>query len=98
MLPGLPTNLDNSMTRALCASSRRGAGCLEHFLSCHISLFFSPSLLEMARRGLKYCLKGPLNPKQPTNISTACQINNDISDCTYAHSDFSARIRYGEIL
>ena len=28
---------------------------------------FSPSLLETARYGLKYCLKGPLNPKQPTN-------------------------------
>ena len=27
----------------------------------------SPSLWEMARYRLKYCLKGPLNPKQPTN-------------------------------
>ena len=26
----------------------------------------SPSLLETARYRLKYCLKGPLNPKQPT--------------------------------
>ena len=28
----------------------------------------SPSLWETARYRLKYCLKGPLNPKQPTNI------------------------------
>ena len=28
---------------------------------------FSPSLWETARYRLKYCLKGPLNPKQPTN-------------------------------
>ena len=27
----------------------------------------SPFLLETARYRLKYCLKGPLNPKQPTN-------------------------------
>ena len=34
------------------------------------SIFFSPlspSLWETARYRLKYCLKGPLNPKQPTN-------------------------------
>ena len=28
----------------------------------------SPSLWETARYRLKYCLKGPLNPKQPTNV------------------------------
>ena len=28
----------------------------------------SPSLWETARHRLKYCLKGLLNPKQPTNI------------------------------
>ena len=30
-------------------------------------LSLSPSLWETARYRLKYCLKGPLNPKQPTN-------------------------------
>ena len=29
--------------------------------------FLSPSLWETARCRLKYCLKGPLSPKQPTN-------------------------------
>ena len=28
----------------------------------------SPSLWETARYRLKYCLKGPLNPKQPTKV------------------------------
>ena len=28
---------------------------------------YSPSLWKTARYRLEYCLKGPLNPKQPTN-------------------------------
>ena len=44
-----------------------GGGCLDIFsLICHFS-FLSPSLWETARYRLKYCLKGPLSPKQPTN-------------------------------
>ena len=42
-------------------------GCLDIFsLTYHFS-FLSPSLWETARYRLKYCLKGPLSPKQPTN-------------------------------
>ena len=44
-----------------------GGDCLDFLLSSVLSLFFSPSLWETARYRLKYCLKGPLNPKQPTN-------------------------------
>ena len=44
-----------------------GWGCLDIFtLVCPFSSL-SPSLWETARYRLKYCLKGPLNPKQPTN-------------------------------
>ena len=43
-----------------------GGGCLDIFLSSMFSPFFLP-LCETARYRLKYCLKGPLNPKQPTN-------------------------------
>ena len=44
-----------------------GGGCLGIFvLVCPFSLL-SPSLWATARYRLKYCLKGPLNPKQPTN-------------------------------
>ena len=32
-----------------------------------LSSLLSPSLWETARYRLKYCIKGPLNPKQPTN-------------------------------
>ena len=41
-------------------------GCLGIFLSSIISVFFLP-LWEMARYRLKYCLKGLLSPKHPTN-------------------------------
>ena len=44
-----------------------GGGCLDIF-SLHLS-FLSPSLWETARYRLKYCLKEPLSPKQPTNQS-----------------------------
>ena len=44
-----------------------GGGGLDIFsLVYHFSLL-SPSLWETARYRLKYCLKGPLNQKQPTN-------------------------------
>ena len=44
-----------------------GGGCLDIFtLICPFSPL-SPSLRETARYRLKYCLKGPLNPNQPTN-------------------------------
>ena len=64
---GRPTNLDYSRARAYCTCSRCGWGGLDIFtLICHFS-FLSPSLWETARYRLKYCLKGPLSPKQPTN-------------------------------
>ena len=44
-----------------------GGGCLDVSLSSILFSSLSPSLWEMARYRLKYCLKGPLNPKQPTN-------------------------------
>ena len=38
------------------------------FLSSIISLVLSPSLWETVRYRLKYCSKGPFNPKQPTKF------------------------------
>ena len=40
-------------------------GCLDIFSLIYHS-FLSPSLWETVRYRLKYCLKEPLNPKQPT--------------------------------
>ena len=44
-----------------------GGGCLDIFTLIYLYSPLSPSLWETARCRLKYCLKGPLNPKQPTN-------------------------------
>ena len=44
-----------------------GGGCLDIFILIYFFPPLSPSLWETARYRLKYCLKGPLNPKQPTN-------------------------------
>ena len=44
-----------------------GGGCLDIFILIYPFSPLSPSLWETARYRLKYCLKGPLNPKQPTN-------------------------------
>ena len=43
-----------------------GGGCLDIFTLIYPFSPLSPSLWETARYRLKYCLKGPLNPKQPT--------------------------------
>ena len=44
-----------------------GGGCLDIFSLIYPFSPLSPSLWETARYRLKYCLKGPLDPKQPTN-------------------------------
>ena len=44
-----------------------GGGCLDIFTPIYPFSPLSPSLWETARYRLKYCLKGPINPRQPTN-------------------------------
>ena len=44
-----------------------GGGCLDIFTLIYPFFLLSPSLWETARYRLKYCLKGPLSPEQPTN-------------------------------
>ena len=65
-VPGRPTHLDKSRARAYYACSRCGWGLFVHFSLSRLS-FLSPSPWETARYRLKYCLKGLLSPKQPTN-------------------------------
>ena len=60
-------NLDDSRARAYYTCSRCGWGLFGHFYSPLSFSPLSPSLWETARYRLKYCLKGPVNPKQPTN-------------------------------
>ena len=52
-----------------------GGGCLDIFSLVYYFSFLSPSLWETARYRLKYCLKGPLSPKQPTNKFSYIAIN-----------------------
>ena len=47
-----------------------GGGCLDIFSLVYHFFFLSPSLWETAQYRLKYCLKGPLSPNQPTNLTT----------------------------
>ena len=47
-----------------------GGGCLDIFTLLCLFSALSPSLWEAVRYRLKYCLKGPLNQKQPTNQPT----------------------------
>ena len=42
-----------------------GGACLDIFTLVYHFHFLSPSLWETARYRLKYCLKGPLSPKEP---------------------------------
>ena len=44
-----------------------GGGCLDIVSLIYHFSFLSPSVWDTARYRLKYCLKGPLNPEQPTN-------------------------------
>ena len=54
-----------------------GGGCLDIFtLTCSFSPL-SPSLWETARYRLKYCLKGPLNPKLPTYLPFHLALQQD---------------------
>ena len=46
-------------------------GVVWTFLLSSILSPLSPSLWETAQYRLKYCLEGPLNPKQPTNQSVS---------------------------
>ena len=64
-VPGRPTYMSWSRARAYCACSRCGWRLFGHFfLSSIISLFFLPLFGRRPDRyRLKYCLKGPLNPK-----------------------------------
>ena len=66
-VPGRPTIFITVGQGPIALAVGAGWGCLDIFtLLCRFSPL-SPSLWETARYRLKYCLKGPLNLKQPTN-------------------------------
>ena len=63
-VPGRPTILITVGQGPIALAGGAGGGGLDIFTLIYP---FSPPLWETARYRLKYCLKGPLNPKQPTN-------------------------------
>ena len=65
-VPGRPTILI-TVGQGPIALAVGAGGVVWTFLLSSILSPLSPSLWETARYRLKYCLKGPLNPKQPTN-------------------------------
>ena len=69
-VPGRPTILITVGQGPSALAVGAGGGGLDIFTLIYPFSFLSPSLRETARYRLKYCLKGPLNPKQPTNQPT----------------------------
>ena len=69
-VPGRPTIWITIGQGPTALAVAAGRGCLDIFTLVYPFSPLSPSLLETARYRLKYCLKGPLNPKQPTNQPT----------------------------
>ena len=66
-VPGRPTiwiTVGQGSTALAVGAGRR---CLDIFTLIYPFFPLSLCIWETARYRLKYCLKGPLNPKQPTN-------------------------------
>ena len=63
-VPGRPTILITVVQEPTALAVGEGGGCLDIFTPIYPFSLLSPSLWETARYRLKYCLKGPLNPKQ----------------------------------
>ena len=66
-VPGRPTILITVGQGPTALAVGAGGGCLDIFTLIYPFSPLSPTLWETARYSLKYCLKGSLNPKQPTN-------------------------------
>ena len=69
-VPGRPTIWIRVRQGPTALAVGAGGGCLDIFTLDFPFCPLSPSLWETARYRLKYYLKGPLNPKQPTNQPT----------------------------
>ena len=97
-VPGRPFNMDYSGARSYSACV---GGVVRTFFS-PLSLLssFSLSLWETVRYKLKYCVKGPLNPKQPTDQRPYHRnhfLDNEKSKMCRAHLDWATarKIVYG---
>ena len=66
-VPGRPTIWMKVAQGLTALAIGAGGVCLDIFTLIYPFSPLFPSLWETARYRLKYCLKGPSNPKQPTN-------------------------------
>ena len=67
-MPGRPTIWMIVGQGLIALTVGAGEGCLDIFIHLYPFSPLSPSLWETARYRLKYCLKEPLNLKQPTKV------------------------------
>ena len=65
-----------------------GGGCLDIFTLIYPFSPLSPSLWQTARYRLKYCLKGPLNPNQPTNVKSQQEVKTKTEEVILKTSIF----------
>ena len=77
-VPGRPTSWITVGQRPTALAVGACGGCLDIFTLIYPFSPLSPSLWETARYRLKYCLKGPLNPTQPSNQTQ----DTEVSRCT----------------
>ena len=100
-VPGRPTIWISVGQGPIALSVGAGGGGLDIFTLVCPFFPLSPSLWETARYRLKYCLKGPLNPK-PTNQNIALAVGAgggdlDIFTLIYPFSSFSLSLGDGPI-
>ena len=90
-VPGRPTIwiIVGQGPTALAVSA--GGGCLDISTLIYPFCPLSLSLWETALYGLKYCLKGPLNPNQPTNT---CHGNRSTRSVVSSHFKFERTMAY----
>ena len=95
-VPGRPTIWISVGQGPAALAVGAGGGCLDIFTLIYPFSPLSPSLWETARYRLKYCLKGPLNSKQPTTqgqcrLSTATALTHPDAMLYTANGDYYNR-------
>ena len=78
-VPGRPTIWMKLGQGPIALAVGAGGGCLDIFILLYPFSPLSPSLWETARYRLKYCLKGPLNPKQPAKYRLKYYLKGPLS-------------------
>ena len=80
-VPGRPTICMTVRHGPTALAVGAGGGCLDIFTLLYLFFPLPPSLWETVRYRLKYCLKGPLNPKPTTPPTTTIDGGVRSPDC-----------------